>query len=106
MGRSARLRSTRVAEKLREVRIRLGLSQNQMIRLMRLSDVLYQSNISGFESGEREPPLPILLRYAHAAGVWIDVLVDDELDLPEDLPSAHKYKGGIPAKSQTKRKRP
>jgi hypothetical protein len=30
----------------------------------------------------------VLLRYARAAGVSMDVLVDDELDLPERLPTA------------------
>jgi hypothetical protein len=27
-----------------------------------------------------------LLRYARIAGVYVDVLIDDELDLPEHLP--------------------
>ena len=32
--------------------------------------------------GKNEPALPILLRYARIAGVTVDVLIDDELDLP------------------------
>jgi hypothetical protein len=39
-----------------------------------------------FELGEREPSLIVLLRYARAAGVSTDVLIDDELDLPKRLP--------------------
>jgi hypothetical protein len=64
-----------------------------MIKHLGLSHVLYQSNISGFEMGEREPALPILLRYARAAGVCADVLMDDELDLPERLPSLPIHQG-------------
>ncbi|MCI0488647.1 MAG: hypothetical protein L0229_18825 [Blastocatellia bacterium] len=71
-----------------------------------LEDVLYQSNISGFETGEREPPLPIILQYARAAGVCVDVLIDDEMDLPENLPGIPQHKG-IKQKTapRTKRKR-
>jgi transcriptional regulator with XRE-family HTH domain len=91
VGRAARLRSERLAEKLRDIRMALGLSQNELIRLLGLDDVIYQSNVSGYESGEREPPLPILLRYAQAAGVCMDVLVNDDLDLPARLPSKPKH---------------
>lgn len=93
MGRTARSRPARLAEKLLHIRTSLGLSQNEMIRRLGLSDVLYQSNISGFELKEREPSLPILLRYAQVAGVYVDVLIDDELDLPADLPSKEKHPG-------------
>lgn len=92
MGRAARLRSERLAEKLRHIRDALGLSQNELIRRLGLEELIYQSNISGYESGEREPPLPILLKYAQAAGVCLDVLVDDELDLPARLPGKAKHK--------------
>ena len=91
MGRAARLRSERLAEKLREIRMALGLSQNELIRQLGLEDVIYQSNVSGYESGEREPPLPILLRYAQTAGICMDVLVNDDLDLPDRLPSTPKH---------------
>jgi transcriptional regulator with XRE-family HTH domain len=93
MGRAARLRTARLPEKILQIRKALGLSQNEMIKHMGLSDVLYQSNISGFEMGEREPSLPILLRYARAAGVCVDVLIDDELSLPERLPSIPEHRG-------------
>jgi transcriptional regulator with XRE-family HTH domain len=91
MGRAARLRSERLAEKLREIRAGLGLSQNELIRHLGLEDVIYQSNVSGYESGEREPPLPILLKYAQAAGICVDVLIDDEQTLPARLPSKPKH---------------
>jgi transcriptional regulator with XRE-family HTH domain len=92
MGRAARLRSERLAGKLRAIRETLGLSQNELIRHLGLEDVLYQSNVSGYESGEREPPLPILLKYAEAAGVCLDVLANDKLDLPAKLPAKPKHR--------------
>ncbi|MBD0326762.1 MAG: helix-turn-helix transcriptional regulator [Pyrinomonadaceae bacterium] len=91
MGRAARLRSERLAEKLRDIRMALGLSQNELIRRLGLEDVIYQSNLSGYESGEREPQLPILLKYAQTAGVCLDVLVNDDLDLPAKLPAKPKH---------------
>jgi transcriptional regulator with XRE-family HTH domain len=91
MGRAARLRSARLAEKLRDIRNALGLSQNELIKQLGLEDVLYQSNVSGFESGEREPPLPILLKYAQLAGVCLDTLANDDLDLPAKLPAKPKH---------------
>ena len=91
MGRAARLRSERLAEKLRAVRLALGLSQNELIRRLGLEEVIYQSNVSGYESGEREPPLPILLKYAEAAGVCTDTLINDRLDLPAKLPAKPKH---------------
>ena len=91
MGRAARLRSARLAEKLRHVRNALGLSQNELIRRLGFEGVIYQSNVSGYESGEREPPLPILLKYAQAAGVCLDTLANDDLDLPAKLPAKPKH---------------
>lgn len=91
MGRAARLRSARLAEKLRGVREALGLSQNELIKHLGLEDLIYQSNVSGYEAGEREPPLPILLKYAQAAGVCLDVLANDDLDLPTKLPAKPKH---------------
>jgi transcriptional regulator with XRE-family HTH domain len=93
MGRSSRPKPTRLAEKLLQVRPALGLSQNGMLRYLDFDQDLFQGSISGYELGTREPPLPVLLKYAQAAGVWIDVLVDDELDLPEKLPAKPKSEG-------------
>jgi transcriptional regulator with XRE-family HTH domain len=81
MGRAPRLRPARLGEKLLAVRQRLGLSQTQMCRALGLK--VDYSAVSNYELGTREPPLPVLLRYARLAGVSTDVLIDDELDLPE-----------------------
>jgi transcriptional regulator with XRE-family HTH domain len=92
MGRYHRHKPTRLAEKLLHIRQALGLSQNQMIRHLSMEDEITQSRISGYELGTREPSLPTLLKYARAAGISTDVLIDDQLDLPDKLPSLHLKK--------------
>src|SRR5437868_437355 len=93
MGLTARQRPHRLAEKLLQVRLSLGLSQNGMLRQIGLDETHDRSTVSGYERGEREPPLPVLLRYAQAANVYMDVLVDDGLDLPAKLPARVKSAG-------------
>lgn len=83
---NARPKPERLAEKLRQVRLSLGLSQTELLRRLDAEHLLAYSQISEFETGRREPSLLILLRYARLAGVPADVLIDDELDLPEKLP--------------------
>jgi transcriptional regulator with XRE-family HTH domain len=106
MGRAARMRTARLAEKLLHIRHALGLSQNEMIKHLGLEDVLYRSNISGFEVGEREPPLPVLLKYARAACVSVDAPIDDEIDLPDKLPTHVKPKSRKPATGARARTKP
>jgi transcriptional regulator with XRE-family HTH domain len=85
MGRYRRKKPARLAEKLLHIRNSLRLSQNEMIRRLGLEDEITQSRISGYELGTREPSLPTLLKYARIAGVSTDVLIDDELNLPDKL---------------------
>lgn len=87
MGQSSRPKPVRLAEKLIAIRTALGLSQNELISRLDLGQEITQARISAYERGVREPPLPVLLKYARAAGVYVDVLIDDELDLPHRLPS-------------------
>jgi transcriptional regulator with XRE-family HTH domain len=82
----ARLTSQRLGEKLRQIRETLGLSQSEMLRRLGFEEVLIYNRISDYELGKREPPFPVLLQYARAAGISTDVLIDDELDLPAKLP--------------------
>lgn len=90
MGERARQRPARLAGKLLQVREALGLSQNELIR--RLGVELTQNRISDYELGRGEPPLPLLLRYARLAGVCLERLVDDELDLPDKLPGKSQHR--------------
>jgi transcriptional regulator with XRE-family HTH domain len=92
MGRSRRPRPARLASKLRQVRTALGLTQQQMFeRLGETQTALYRGHIGEYETGKREPPVLVLLAYARAASVPMEVLVDDDLDLPKRFPDAPKY---------------
>ena len=75
----------RLASKLCQIREAFGLSQNEMVRRLGLAGKLSRARLSQFETGAREPGLLVLLKYARAAKVSMDVLVDDELDLPRKL---------------------
>jgi transcriptional regulator with XRE-family HTH domain len=106
MGRTSRQRPLRLASKLLAVRQALGFSQNELIRHLGMEDELIQGTISAYELGNREPSLLVLLGYARVAGVYLDVLVDDELDLPERLPASPKSEGrrSKMSKKQTRRR--
>lgn len=93
MGRATRQRPERLPEKLLYIRTALGLSQNGLIRRLGLADELTQDYISAYERGVREPPLPVLLKYAQVAGVYVDVLIDDDVSLPRIIPSRPKSEG-------------
>ncbi|HEX7296175.1 MAG TPA: helix-turn-helix domain-containing protein, partial [Pyrinomonadaceae bacterium] len=64
-----------------------------MVRRLGLSNKLTREEVSAYERGVRQPSLSTLLRYAEVAGVWIDVLVDDDRDLPKEVPSPTKSEG-------------
>ncbi|MET0462594.1 MAG: helix-turn-helix transcriptional regulator [Chitinophagaceae bacterium] len=93
MGQSSRPRPARLAGKLAEIRAKLNLSQNELISRLGLTDEVTQARISAYERGVREPPLAVLLKYAQAAGVYVDVLIDDGYDLPKELPASPKNVG-------------
>ena len=82
-----RQKSERLAEKLLQIRMSLGLSQNEMIRRLGFEDELIQAHISAYERRRenRIPPLGVVLQYARCAGVTMEMLVDDNLDLPANL---------------------
>ena len=75
----SRSRPKRVAPKLVAIRHKLGLSQTGMLRLLPLN--CCYNRISEFERGKRFPSLLVLLSYARAAGVPLEQIVDDDLQL-------------------------
>jgi transcriptional regulator with XRE-family HTH domain len=79
----AREQTERLAAKLKQIREDLNLSQGGIIKLLGLEDKLNREDISKFERGVREPPLSVIVKYARAINVSTDILIDDELDLPE-----------------------
>jgi transcriptional regulator with XRE-family HTH domain len=93
MGSLPRQTPSRLPEKLREIRLKLGLSQNGIIRCMGLEDELTREEISSFELGRRQPNLLTLWAYANAANLYVDALILDSVDLPEVLPSPIKTEG-------------
>lgn len=90
---AARQKAERLAEKLLQLRLALGLSQAEMLRRLDAEDMIVYNRISDYELGKREPPLPILLQYARVAGVYVEDLIDDELDLPDKLPGKARHNG-------------
>ncbi len=93
MGTGARAKPVRLAEKIRVIRLALGLSQSEMVRRLGFEDEITYTKISHYELGKREPSLMVLLAYAKAANVYVEVLIDDSLDLPAKLPPREKHEG-------------
>jgi len=104
MGTRKRPKPVRLADKLRQIRLTLGLSQTELVNYLGLQGVIAYNKVSNYEQDNREPPLPILLKYARAAGVCVDVLIDDELDLPKKLPATPAHSGVNVAASKRRRK--
>lgn len=71
-----------LAKKLLQIREFLNLSQTEMLKRLGFDDRLYRSNISQYERGEREPPLLVILSYSKLAGIRVEILIDDEVELP------------------------
>ncbi|HEX8843260.1 MAG TPA: helix-turn-helix transcriptional regulator [Pyrinomonadaceae bacterium] len=86
----ARQRPKRLAEKLLQIRLALGLSQTEMHRRLGVEDEILYTRISDYELDKAEPTLMILLKYARVAGVHMEEIVDDEIDLPEKLPNKRR----------------
>jgi len=92
MGKKQLDKPKRMGEKVREIRMRLGLTQQEMFeRLERHGAKIHTGYIGLYEINERIPALKVTLAYARAAGISTDVLIDDELDLPKKLPAKPKH---------------
>ncbi len=84
MGTNKTERPEKLAEKLRRVRVKLGLSQTKMAEALgQYGMTIHQGYISFYESEDRLPPILVVLAYARLAKVSIDLLIDDERDLPK-----------------------
>ena len=91
MGKRPRHKPKRLAEKLIQIRTTLGVSQGEIFKRLDVEEFSEVKRISDYETGKSEPPLVVLLQYARLAGVCLDVLVDDELNLPAKLPAKSKH---------------
>jgi transcriptional regulator with XRE-family HTH domain len=81
MGRGTREKPTKLGTKLAKIRANLGLSQDGLVRALGLTTKLTRNDISKYERGVRESSLSVLLRYARAARINVEILIDDELSL-------------------------
>lgn len=104
MGKQTRQRPERLSEKLLEIRQKLGISQSEMVRRLGVEDEIERDYISKYERGALEPTLLMILQYARTANIYVEVLIDDALDLPEKLPSNIKSEG-VKRRSKLTRKR-
>src|SRR5436190_18934272 len=88
----ARRRPQRLAKKLRQIRISLGLSQAELHKNLGVQEDIPYTRISDYELDRNEPSLLVLLEYARVAGVHLEEIIDDRLDLPPTMPGPVKYK--------------
>lgn len=83
MGRAKRVSPAQLGKKLFRIREGLDLTLEGLIEKLDCSEIpLYAASISMYESGKREPPLLVLLRYARLGNVTMEMLVDDDIELP------------------------
>lgn len=77
MARYRRKAPKKLAGKLREVRLRLGMTQEEVARYLGTDS----GAISRYERGLRDPSLLEILAFSRMSGVGIDVLIDDKMSL-------------------------
>jgi len=71
-----------------------------LVERLGLADYVNPNEISDFERGVREPDLLTLKAYADGAGLSLDDLVNDQIDLPKELPATKRTRE-IPQKRRT-----
>jgi DNA-binding XRE family transcriptional regulator len=101
MAHTSRPRLANLHSKLIQIRARLGLTEARMAEALGCRPGLREGDVRAFERGRREPPAEVLLRYARAAGVPLEVLADDDLQLPVRLPRRGTTAGACPYCSST-----
>lgn len=77
MARYKRKGPKKLAGKLREIRLRMEMTQQEVADRIG-TDV---SSISRFERGIREPSLLEILQYSYLSGVAVELLIDDKRGL-------------------------
>ena len=80
MGLRKRPYPRKTAKKLKQVRIRLKLSQGEIAKALGVEN---RAQVSAYENGKRDCPVTVLLKYARLARVPLETIVDDQLTLPK-----------------------
>jgi len=72
----------KLGKKMKQIREGLGMSQRQIVEALNYKDTpLRASQISQYETGQREPTMMLVLAYARLANVPMECLVDDKMKL-------------------------
>lgn len=86
-----RWRPDRLGEKLRHIRLTLKLSQAELHKALGLEKAIAYTRISDYELDKLDPSLIVLVEYARVAGVHLEFIADDRLNLPKKLPGKVSY---------------
>ena len=86
-----RRRPKRLAQKLRQIRFIFDLSPSELLTALGVEEEISYPRISDYELGKTDPSLFVLNEYARVAGVHLELITDDRLDLPEKLPGTVTY---------------
>jgi transcriptional regulator with XRE-family HTH domain len=97
MGLKRRVIPKELPKKLKFIRSYFNLTleelgnkiEKELVKLGFPDIKVYTGSITEFEKGKREPQLPVLLAYAHIANVYVDFLINDNLELPEKLSASY-----------------
>jgi transcriptional regulator with XRE-family HTH domain len=57
------------------------VSQGELVRQLGVQALIDHTTISKYELNKNEPPLAILLAYARLAGIPVERIIDDQLEL-------------------------
>lgn len=79
MGTRKRLYPRKTAKKLKQIRLKLGLSQGEIANALGVDN---RAQISAYENGKRDAPIIVLLKYARLAKVPLETIVDDAIKWP------------------------
>ena len=77
MARYRRKSPKKLGEKMREVRLRLGMTQEEVAKHLGTDS----GAISRFERGLRDPSLLEILAFSRMCGIGVEVLIDDKMSL-------------------------
>lgn len=79
MARYKRRRPKHLGEKMRQVRLWLEMTQEEVAEKLGTDS----GAISRFERGERDPSLLEILAFSQWTGIGLELLIDDKLSLPK-----------------------